>query len=69
MKKIRNEDGLYFLMELEHNSEMYRVQVGTDYSNWFDSDTKDRLMRLKRKAFIKECEGLVELRHISEETN
>lgn len=48
------------LIKLNH-SEMYRIEFCNQYSYWFNSEDKDKLITLSDNDFEQNCKELLEL--------
>jgi hypothetical protein len=57
MNIIRKVDN--FELQYEPLQRMYLVTDGSDYSYWFDSYTKDNLIKLSNFKFKKKCEEMI----------
>lgn len=57
MTVIREVD--QFKLLYEPLQRMYQITDGSDISFWFDSHTKDNLIKLSNFKFKKECEKMI----------
>jgi hypothetical protein len=57
MEIIREVD--QFQLLYESLQKMYQVTDGSDISFWFDSHTKNELIKLSNFKFKKECEKII----------
>lgn len=57
MKTLRQVE--QYVLYYEPLQRMYVVADKIDYSDWFNSDTKNDLLKLSDEEFINECKQMV----------